>query len=286
MPKISVLMPVYNGAAYLEEAIQSILNQTYDDFEFIIINDGSTDRSGEILNTYVDPRIVRIENKINVGIVESLNEGIRAAGGEFIVRMDADDFSLPNRLGIQSAFMDSHPEIGVCGSYVQVMNREEIWYQPVHPEEVKCRLLFHCCLAHPSVMLRRAVLDHYSLRYDSSYAHAEDYQLWTWLSRVTKLTNVPEVLLHYRKHEGQVSIRRQSEQLGQADRIRYEQLRWLGVEPSESEFAIHLDLCYSGRRSDATAKSNWIRKLLTSNMKTGVYDQIALMNLLSSLCSF
>lgn len=281
MTRISVVMPVYNGAPYLDEAIKSILNQSFSDFEFIIINDGSTDNSREIIERHRDPRIKRIDNKENRGVTESLNKGLHVAVGEFIVRMDSDDFSLPNRFSRQLAYMESHPEIGVCGSHVQVMGSQEVWSQPEHPEEVKCRLLLHCCLAHPSVMFRREILVKHSLQYHASYNHAEDYQLWTQLSQVTMISNVPEVLLHYRLHENQISKSFKPLQAQQAERIQYEQLMRLGIKPSEEEFCTHLNLCYRNRFSDPVIKKNWVQKLLKKNLETRVYDQVAFMNILS-----
>ncbi|MNO28193.1 putative glycosyltransferase EpsE [compost metagenome] len=282
MPKISVLMPVYNNEAYLDSAIESILDQSFSDFEFIIINDGSTDKSGDIIARYSDPRIKRIDNTVNCGVTESLNKGLQLAVGEFIARMDSDDFSHPNRFSRQLSYMESHPNVGVCGSNVQVMGSEEVWYQPEQPDEVKCRLLFNCCLAHPSVMLRREILVNHSLQYDAYYNYAEDYQLWTQLSHVTKLSNVPEVLLYYRLHDAQISKSYTTDQVEQAQRIKYEQLIRLGIEVSEEEFSAHLNLCEGKGFSDTDRKKNWVRKILKKNLETRVYDQVALMKVLSS----
>jgi len=282
MPRISVLMPVYNGSVFLSEAIESILEQTYPDFEFIIINDGSTDDTGAIIDRYRDLRIKRIDHKANLGIITSLNEGLDAASGEFIARMDADDYSMPHRLSMQLAYMDSYPDIGVCGSSVQVLGTEHIWHQPVNPEVLKCRLLFRSCLAHPTVMFRRSLLDEHSIRYEAPYIHAEDYQLWVRLSRLTLLSNIPEVLLHYRLHPSQISQSHQPTQLRHADRIRYEQLQYMGIEPDKDEFSLHLNLCYHVPFPDSAARTQWIHKLLEKNLENRVYEPIALMNVLSS----
>lgn len=166
MPLISVVMPVYNAELYLDEAIQSITNQTYKKFEFIIINDGSTDKSLEIIKKYKDEysRIVLISRE-NKGLVFSLNEGISKAKGKYIARMDADDISLSTRLEEQVAFMEENQEIGVCGSWVEVFgdNRKNtIWKMPKSNEELKTRLLFSVPVAHPSVMMRKEILDKYN----------------------------------------------------------------------------------------------------------------------------
>jgi glycosyltransferase involved in cell wall biosynthesis len=136
MPRISVVMSVYNGEKYLRQAIESILQQTYTDFEFIIIDDGSTDSSREIIQSYDDKRIRLVINEQNIGLTKSLNKGIRLAKGEFIARMDADDISLPQRFEKQVAYLDSHPEVGVLGTYANIIDhRGKIINNIIFPTE-------------------------------------------------------------------------------------------------------------------------------------------------------
>jgi len=124
-PTVSVLMPVFNGEQFLRPAMNSILNQTFTDFEFIIVDDGSTDHSREILNSYTDSRVRLICNESNIGLTDSLNRGLEAASGNYIARMDQDDISLPERLAKQVAFMDSHPEVGVCGTWAKDIDQTD-----------------------------------------------------------------------------------------------------------------------------------------------------------------
>ncbi len=208
-------MPVYNGEYYLREAIESILNQTFTDFEVLIINDGSTDNTQKIVDSYSDPRIVRIKNEKNIGITISLNRGLAAARGKFIARMDADDISLPNRLEKQVSFLEKNKEVGVLSSSVQIIDALGMPVTNLNfPEThvlIKWFLCFYCPLVHPAAMLRRTVLNFNSYR--ESRKHAQDYDLWTRLIWNTKVANLPDVLLQLRKHDKNISVSHLREQM-------------------------------------------------------------------------
>ena len=167
-PKVTVLMPVYNGGKYIREAIKSILSQSFTDFEFLIIDDGSTDNSVGIVQSFSDNRIRLIKNNCNIGIAESLNKGIESSKGEYIVRMDADDISFPDRIKKQVAFMDANPEVGVSGTWIKTISsvNECTWFTLSEPDLVRCHLLFGCPLAHPTVILRTILLKENELFYD------------------------------------------------------------------------------------------------------------------------
>ena len=147
-PKVTVLMPVYNAEKYLIEAIRSILTQSFMDYELLIINDGSTDDSLKIIKSFSDKRIRLVQNERNIGQANSLNKGIKLARGEYIVRMDADDISLSERIKKQVKFMDANPEIGISGTWIKPLYEKLVWggkingSLPVDPVEVKCFLLF------------------------------------------------------------------------------------------------------------------------------------------------
>ncbi len=211
---ISVVMPVYNAEKYVIEAVESILNQSYSDFEFIIIDDCSTDSSYQILQSYVtkDHRIKLFKNEINSKLPKTLNFGISQATGKYIARMDADDIALPERFAKQVAFMEANPKIGVCGTWLKVFNeniksiQSERCY-PCDPEILKLNMLFvECSIAHPSVMIRRSVF-YNNQPYEQEYiAKAEDYELWCRLIRRGVLfANLPEFLLYYRVTPSQIS---------------------------------------------------------------------------------
>jgi glycosyltransferase involved in cell wall biosynthesis len=206
MSKATVLMPVYNGASYLREAIDSILAQTFVDFEFLIVNDGSTDNSNALIDAYRDPRIRHLQMKTNGGIVKALNHGLENAQGELVVRMDADDIALPHRLQRLVEFMDAHSDVGVCGSWVEYFgNKAGIVKTAVTHNEIIWNLTSGSPLFHPTVAIRSEVLKRHQLKYSETVLHAEDYDLWERMSWVSKFSNVPEVLLKYRITNSSVS---------------------------------------------------------------------------------
>ena len=210
-PRVSVVMSVYNGDHYLRDAIESILHQTFSDFEFIIIDDGSTDGTWAILTDYDDPRIRVVKNDVNLGLVRSLNKGLALARGEYIARMDADDISLSERLDKQVQFMDRNPVIGVLGTDIELINEFGTAYNefkppsiPTQSRAVNWTLFFRCCIHHPTVVARRTVLECLG-GYSLDFAHAEDYEFWLRAIFKTKIMNLPDVLLKLRKHDRNVT---------------------------------------------------------------------------------
>ena len=210
-PKVTVLMPVYNGEKYLREAIDSILNQTYSDFKFLIIDDGSTDKSKNIIKSYNDSRINLYVNETNLGLAKTLNKGIDLINTEYIARMDCDDISLPNRLQKQVEFMDSHPNVGICGTWAKVImgHKERIMKPPISYEDIKAFLLFGCIMVHVSVMMRISMLKDYNLYYSTerNFDTVEDYELWQRCSMYFPIRNIPEVLLIFRIHPKSTRVR-------------------------------------------------------------------------------
>jgi glycosyltransferase involved in cell wall biosynthesis len=219
-PRVTVLMPVYNGAQYLHEAMESILQQSFTDFEFLIINDASTDQSANIINSYSDLRIRLVENDRNIGLVHTLNRGIDLAKGEFIARMDCDDISIPERLEKQLVLMEHYSEVGVCGGWIEYfMGRQLVLQLPLSDEEIKRTLPLYNPMAHPTVMIRTAVIKTQQLYYDPEYRHVEDYELWTRLAAITCFANIPEVLLKYRIHPEQIGQQHSVEQVEVVEKI-------------------------------------------------------------------
>ena len=223
MPRVSVLMPAYNVEKYVGEAIESILNQTYKDFEFIIINDGSTDNTANIIQEYAkkDKRIKFINNKKNQGLITVLNQGLDLCKGEFIARMDSDDISLPERFAKQIKYMDEHPECGVCGTFAYHFfvsgKKGWIWKQPENV--LICDLLKRNPMIHPTVFIRKQVIDNFGIKYNKEYKHAEDYGLWLDLIHYTQIHNIPEVLLNYRVHDTNIGVLYNAEQYENAVKI-------------------------------------------------------------------
>ena len=213
-PKVTVLMPVYNGEKYLREAIDSILSQTFTDFEFLIINDGSTDRSVEFIKSYPDPRIRLVHNETNLGLIPSLNKGVDLSQGEYIARMDCDDISLPQRLEKQVNFMDTHREVGVCGTWAKVIdiNNNVVRNYKTPAGDMAGKLCWWpSVFVHPTCMMRRELLK--MIRYSSDYPHAEDYDLWLRLCNKTGFFNLNQFLLLYRVHAENVTATKRTEQL-------------------------------------------------------------------------
>lgn len=206
-------MPVYNCELYIREAVDSILNQTFTDFEFLIIDDASTDETVAIIKKYNDPRIELIEKPENSGYTNSLNYGLSIAKGEYIARMDGDDISLPERFAKQVAFLDANLDVVLCGTALKIIGSDKIIRYPERHDSIKLDLLKQNCIIHPSVMLRKCILDKYCFIYDIAKEPAEDYDLWYRLSSVSELYNLQDVLLSYRMHESQVSQKRNKQQI-------------------------------------------------------------------------
>ena len=219
MPKLTVLMPVYNSEKYLRQAIDSILTQTFSDFEFLVFDDGSTDKSLEIIASYRDSRIHVFQSDKNYGYVFHLNRGLEMANGEYIARMDADDISHHERLEYQVKFLEENSNIGFCGTwYKQFGYYNNVIKHPVDDQGIRLQLLFQgSALGHPTVMMRKLIFDTYSLKYMQSEYPAEDYWLWIRSSLVAKLANIPKVLLFYRSHYKQVSQTKRAEQVGKSN---------------------------------------------------------------------
>jgi glycosyltransferase involved in cell wall biosynthesis len=216
-PAISVLMPVYNADRYIKEAIESVLNQTFGDFELLIIDDGSTDRSLSILKRYAakDARI-RLTSRPNTGYVRALNEMLAQARGEFIARMDADDVAMPDRFAHQVAFLRQHPQVVCVGGaqdWVDEAGRLLRHNHEVETDaEIQQRLLTGCtAINHPSAMFRRSTILQIG-GYDETMCPSEDLDLWLKMGEIGELANLGETVTLYRQHSGSVSELRQIEQ--------------------------------------------------------------------------
>ena len=208
-PLVSVLLPVYNAQDYLRESIDSILGQTFADFELIIINDGSTDGSKAIMDSYIDPRIVIIDQE-NAGLPVSLNRSITKAKGKYLARQDADDVSLPDRLSEQVAYLEAHPDCALLGTWAQIIEKEHLTNRELtHPSEngeIQIKLLFYNCFVHSSVMMRKATLNQCGVYpEDPEKFPPEDYDLWLRIAQVAQVANLPKVLLQYRELPGSIS---------------------------------------------------------------------------------
>lgn len=278
-PAVTVLMPVFNAAPFLAEAVDSVLAQSYRDFELLIVDDGSTDASAKILSGFHDPRVRLVRNEANTGIVCSLNRGLKLAEGtRYIARMDADDISLPARLERQVAFMDAHPEVGVCGTWLESFGAglRALWSPPCDDDAIRCSLLFESVLYHPTIVFRRSLLDRHAITYSAEFPHAEDYELWSRLSDICSCANIAEVLLHYRLHRDNIGFRESKMQGASADGVRLRLLASMGVKPDTAERATHAAVSSWRVPLEGAALGSahdWLLKLVRANRVSRRYPQ-------------
>jgi len=277
-PRITVLMPVYNGEIYLAEAIESILDQTFKNFEFLIVNDGSTDNSVSIIEDFAkkDERIRLINNKKNKGIVGALNTGLEDAKGEYIARMDSDDISVPERLEKQVKFMDDNPEVGICGSWIKLFGKaDNIVKNPVNHDDIMCNLLFYNAIAHPSVIIRSELFKKNNLKY-SNFSHAEDFELWTRCGFLFKLHNIPEILLKYRISSQNVTSQKKDVLAETAYRIFGEKLKKLGIGSDKNIAIFHKfigDKMIFESEKEVKKAGTYLSKLYKKNLTQRIYPK-------------
>ena len=282
MAAISVVMSTYNTSVpILKEAVESILNQTFRDFEFIIIDDGSTNDAPAYLHTLSDPRIQISRNEVNIGITKSLNIGFRKAQGKYIARMDSDDISFPDRFEKQFAFMESHPEAIVCGSTVVAPGQARSFQKRKIEgmDSYRVKMLFrNPGPAHPTAFLRREKLIQYHIEYDESLRYSQDYGLWTVISQYGDICILPEALIAFRKHEGQITSMHREKQI-QCDKVTQRKLltQLLG-NVTEEEVDLHYT-CSTGYFPDAKISPQvgmWYDRLVSANREKRIYDQVKL----------
>lgn len=250
-PKISVVMSVYNGEKYLQEAVDSILKQTFIDFEFIIINDGSTDKTREILELYSDPRI-RLFHQDNIGLTISLNRGLKLAKGEYIARMDADDISLPLRFWNQVAFLDKNKNVGIVGGNCIIINskgEETGFYRvPLKPLQIYWASNIANPFVHPSVMIRNSLLKQNAIQYDERFSTTQDYELWVRFLKISTGANIKEFLVKYRQTSNNTSSKYRATQLFNHDKISFGviQERFSGLEITQEQISLMRGLFVGG----------------------------------------
>jgi glycosyltransferase involved in cell wall biosynthesis len=230
---VSVIMSVYNEKLYLRESIESILAQTFADFEFIIIDDGSNDCTWQILIEYAnrDTRVKLVKNNNNIGLTKSLNKGLKLAQGEYIARIDGNDISLPERLEIEVEHLHDHNNIGLLGTAYYLMNSKgqftDIHYPPQTDTEIRWRMLFDNAFCNSTIIFRRKLLDFTDGFYDETIVYAQDYDLWFRLLKHTRATNLSIPLVGYRILESGISRHKRYEQMLFSSAIRVRQLNTL-----------------------------------------------------------
>jgi len=277
-PLISVIMPVFNAGLYLRTAIESILNQTFSDFEFFIIDDASTDNSVEIIQSFSDKRIKLIVKPVNSGYTKSLNHVLQLTKGKYIARMDADDISYPQRFERQILFLENNPNIIVCGTWIKLIPANEVIKHPQDNDGIKLLMLDQNPVAHPSVMLRREFLVENQLQYDSLMEPAEDYDLWVKIISIGEIANVPEVLVDYRIHSSQISSIQSDKQKKRAATIQTKLLQNL-IPDLTPEANLFNDITVFESETDhfqtTTLKISFYTRLLNENSRIGYFSKAA-----------
>ncbi|MCG8341550.1 MAG: glycosyltransferase [Chlorobiales bacterium] len=271
-PLVSVLMPVYNGEKHLSDAVKSILWQTYHNFEFLIMDDGSTDNSVSIVESYKDLRIKLHRSKSNSGIAKTLNRGIDLAQGKYIARMDCDDISHPDRLLRQVTFLEQYHDTGVLGSGIQKLKGDRSGRKKHWPESdaaIKINLLFQNPVFHPTVILRKSILN--NTKYPETMRYSQDYGLWVMLATVTQFANLPEALLQYRTHPDQVTKTKAQQQADSARIAREYYLKTLFPDVTEKELILHHRISERDREINLIETAAWLEKIISLNDKAKAF---------------
>lgn len=278
-PVLSVVMPVYNAGRYVRMAIDSVLNQTYTDFELILINDGSTDDSQDVLNGFSDHRIRILSNKQNQGIVYARNRGLSEARGKYIAPFDADDVARKDKFEKQIRFLEENPQYGLIGSWAYLIDAEgnklkKKWKINAAPERIPCILLFRNYLLQSAVVMRREVIPQGG--YVKGLDAVEDYRMWASIARNHLVWNYPEYLVNYRIHPEGVTTRAKTDARAREEMILRYLYKPLGIDLSKEEIDLILWI-----RNPAPANNpdmlkhteHFLLKLLKANLVAGVFDQ-------------
>lgn len=282
MAKVTVLMPVFNSSHYLRQAIQSILGQTFVDFDFLIVDDGSTDGSQEIVKSFHDSRIQLVQNPENSGVAVSLNLGIKMAQTKYIARMDGDDISEPTRLAKQIAFLEKKSSVGICGSWVRTLDQSgkgHVMRFPKTAEAVRAYILYNNPLAHPAVMMRRQFLTECSLFYDESCEAGQDYEFWSRCSQRFAIENIAEPLLIWRLHQDGVTHQKFSKSNATAMLVQQQELQRLGICIDNDALLFHRIVGNGtgfGTLKEVQKARRWLEMLLGENEHHKIYSQSGL----------
>lgn len=271
--KVTVLMGVYNSELFLKEAMDSILNQSYKDFEFLIINDGSSDKSEEIILSYNDNRIHYFKNHENIGIGRTVRKGMEMIHSKYVIRVDSDDISFPDRFQEQVDFMDSHPEIAIAGTLFDVMG-DPIKGSDLYESSLKIRTraLFECPIIQPSIIINNEFIKRHQLNYDKRFEVAGDFALFLDTLKHGELAIIPKKLMSYRRHTEQVTAKKYNLQEEFSTTKKLELLKELsGVELSSKERDMFMAFLFF-RKLKSASKISDIKKVL-HKIRNGYFGQ-------------
>lgn len=271
-------MPTYNVASYVEEAIGSVLRQTYHDFELLVIDDCSTDDTVSVVRSIDDPRIHIVQNEKNVGLAKNLNRGLSHITTEYVARMDGDDIAEPFWLEREVTILDSHPEIGICsGGFERFGTVKSLVRFPERHEDSMANMLFECSVIVPT--FRMSLYRDHGLRYSTDAFPAEDYRFWAECLRLTKMYNIQETLFHYRMHPTQICTARREEQQKKVAEVRRYMLEWLSPDFSEEEKTYYTCQFMAPQitsRQDYQERQAFCQKMIEKNRSVGHFSEEAL----------
>lgn len=271
-------MPTYNVALYVKEAIESVLHQTYRDFELLIIDDCSIDNTVDVVRSIDDPRIHLVQNEKNVGLAENLNRGLSHITTEYVARMDGDDIAEPFWLEKEVAVLDANPEIGICsGGFERFGTTKSLVRFPERHEDSMANMLFECSVIVPT--FRMSLYRDHGLRYSTEAFPAEDYRFWAECLRITKIYNIQETLFHYRMHPTQICTARREEQQHKVALVRRYMLNWLSTDFTEEEKNYYTGAFMTTRiasRQDFNERKAFCQRMIEKNRSVGHFDENAL----------
>ena len=271
-------MPTYNVAPFVKEAIKSVLNQTYSDFELLLIDDCSTDNTIEVVRSIEDSRMRIVQNEKNVGLAENLNRGLALITTEYVARMDGDDIAEPIWLEREVNILDNHPDIGICsGGFERFGTMKSFVRFPERHEDCMANMLFECSVIVPT--FRMSLYRDQGLRYSSEAFPAEDYRFWAECLRVTRVYNIQETLFHYRMHPTQICTARREEQQRKVAQVRRYMLEWLSPDFAEEEKRYYTGPFMTSQISsklDLHERKAFCKKIVALNQNVGHFDKDAL----------
>lgn len=271
-------MPVRNGAKYVGATVRSVLRQSLRDFELWVLDDGSTDDTVAIVESFRDARVRVVRHSRQQGIATLLNEGLSLARAELVARIDADDIARPNRLGIQKACLDSRSELAALGTAARFFGREP-WVRvspPTTADSVRAFMVFDNPLLHPTVMLRRSLLQAHGLAYRSEFSKSEDFDLWERLAQVTAVDNLDTVTMHIRVHPSSVTTSPGNEMEDQTRMILARGLARLGLRVDSEQLQFHRKVGHGVRMEtvpELERARGWVERLLEANRRTQAFPE-------------
>jgi glycosyltransferase involved in cell wall biosynthesis len=274
VPRATIILPTYNNEHYLEEAIESVLRQTFNDFKLLIINDASTDSTSEILNRFDDERIEIIEHTKNQGLIACLNEGLKKCDSEFCARMDGDDIIHHNKLKRQIQYLVKNGDVAMCGTRMKAIGSFRRYQYPTNSEIIKTQLLVNNVISHPSLMWRQKFFADNNLFYDKDFVGAEDYELWTRAVEKGKITNLPKTFYYYRLHKDRETIKKSNAQTHNFARVVAREIDKKWPKTFDSKELIFLfDFNQKKSLKDLQKTEQVLEQILTLNKSNPHYKQ-------------